>query len=133
MSLLDLAGQLTGGQTGGNAALINTVLGMVNSHPGGLPGLLSAFEQQGLGGVVNSWVGTGANQPVSSQQVEDVLGSHRIQEAASNMGVSPETASTSIAQMLPGIIDHLTPNGQVPGAGSNLLELGAGLLQRFMK
>jgi len=134
MSLLDLAGQfLGGGQQGGNATLMSTVLQMVNNHPGGLPGLLSAFQQQGLGGVVNSWIGTGANEPVAPQQVQNVVGDSQIEDVAAKLGISKDDASAKIAQLLPGIIDHLTPNGQVPGNGSNLLEMGEGLLKNFMK
>src|SRR5882724_9901713 len=117
MSLSDLAGQLLGGggqQAGGNAAILTTLLKAVNSHPGGVGGLLQAFQQQGLGGVVNSWVGTGANQAVSPEQVQSALGSEQVQEVASKLGVSPQDASSSIAQWLPAIIVHLTPNGQVP-------------------
>lgn len=132
MSLLDMAGQLMGG-AGGNQNALGAVLSMVNSHPGGLPGLISAFEQNGLGGAVSSWVSTGANQPVSGQQVQSALGSSQIQEIASKLGVPPEAASGLVAQLLPGIIDHLTPNGQVPAGGSNLMEMGAGLLKNFIK
>jgi uncharacterized protein YidB (DUF937 family) len=134
MSLLDLAGQFLGGaQQGGNATLMSTVLQMVNNHPGGLPGLMSAFQQQGLGGVVNSWVGTGENEPVAPQQVQSVVGDSQIEDVAAKLGISKEDASAKIAQLLPGIIDHLTPNGQVPSSESNLLEMGEGLLKNFMK
>jgi uncharacterized protein YidB (DUF937 family) len=134
MSLLDLAGQFLGGaQQGGNATLMSTVLQMVNNHPGGLPGLMSAFQQQGLGGVVNSWVGTGENEPVAPQQVQNVVGDSQIEDVAAKLGISKEDASAKIAQLLPGIIDHLTPNGQVPSSESNLLEMGEGLLKNFMK
>jgi uncharacterized protein YidB (DUF937 family) len=134
MSLLDLAGQLLGGgQQGGNATLMSAVLQMVNNHPGGLPGLVSAFQQQGLGGVVSSWVGTGTNEAVAPQQVQNVVGDSQIEDVAAKLGISKEDASAKIAQLLPGIIDHLTPNGQVPSSGSNILELGEGLLKNFMK
>jgi uncharacterized protein YidB (DUF937 family) len=134
MSLLDLAGQfLGGGQQGGNATLMSTVLQMVNSHPGGLPGLISTFQQQGLGGAVNSWIGSGTNEPVAPQQVQNAVGESQMQDVAAKLGISTEDASAKIAQLLPGIIDHLTPNGQVPSSGSNLLELGEGLLKNFMK
>lgn len=132
MSLLDMAGQLMGG-AGGNQNALGAVLGMVNGHPGGLPGLISAFQQNGLGGAVSSWVSNGANQPVTGQQVQSALGSSQIQDVASKLGVAPEAASGLVAQLLPGIIDHLTPNGQVPASGSNLMELGAGLLKNFVK
>jgi uncharacterized protein YidB (DUF937 family) len=131
MSLLeDLAGKFMGGQQGGNAALITTVLGAINNHPGGLGGLVQSFQQQGLGGVVSSWVGTGANQSITPQQVQSVMGDH-VTAIASKLGVSPEDASAKIAQLLPGVIDHLTPNGQVPAGGTNLLEMGESLLKKF--
>lgn len=134
MSLLDLAGSLMGGQGGGNQNALGAVLSMVNNHPGGLPGLISAFEQGGLGGAVSSWVSPGTpNQAVSGSQVQNALGSSQIQEVATKLGLPPEAASGVIAQVLPGIIDHLTPNGQVPSGNSNLMELGEGLLRNFIK
>jgi uncharacterized protein YidB (DUF937 family) len=135
MSLLDLAGQLLGGQAGGaNQNPLGAVMAMVNNHPGGLPGLISSFEQGGLGGAVSSWVSPGTpNQPVSGPQVQNALGSAQIEEVATKLGLPPEAASAVIAQMLPAIVDHLTPNGQVPSANSNLMELGEGLLKSFLK
>jgi uncharacterized protein YidB (DUF937 family) len=136
MSLSDLAGQLLGRggqQPGCNPNVLSTLLNAVNNHPGGVGGLLQAFQQQGLGGVVNSWVGTGANQAVSPEQVQSALGNGQVQEVASKLGVSPQDASSQIAQWLPAIIDHLTPNGQVPTGGSNIMEMGAGLIKALCK
>lgn len=133
MSLLDMAGELLGARDGGNQNALGAVLSMVNSHPGGLPALVSAFEQNGLGGAVRSWISSGPNQPVSGQQVQSVLGSSQLQEVAVKLGLPPEEASKVVAQVLPGIIDHLTSNGQVPANGSNLMELGEGLLKNFIK
>ncbi len=133
MSLLDLAGQMLGGG-GANQNAMSAVLSMVNNHPGGLPGLISSFEQGGLGGAVSSWVQPGTqNQAVSGQQVQSALGSAQIQEVAQKLGLPADAASGVIAQMLPSIIDHLTPGGQVPAAGSNLLSMGEGLLKNFCK
>lgn len=133
MSLFDLAGELLGNtQTGTSPNALSAVLSMVNSHPGGLPGLISAFEQGGLGGAVSSWVQPGTpNQPVSGDQVQNALGSSQIQEVAEKLGLPPEAASAVIAQVLPGIIDHLTPGGQVPSGESNLLSMGESLLRAF--
>jgi uncharacterized protein YidB (DUF937 family) len=134
MGLSNLAGQLLGGQQPGcNPNLLSTLLNVVNSYPGGVSGVLEAFQKQGLGGVVNSWVGTGANQAVSPQQVQSALGSQQVQEVASKLGVSPQEANSHIAQWLPAVIDHLTPNGQVPAGGSNLMEMGAGLIKALCK
>jgi uncharacterized protein YidB (DUF937 family) len=136
MSLSDLAGQLLGGagqQPGCNPNVLSTLLNMVNSQPGGIGGLVEAFQKQGLGGVVNSWVGTGANQAVSPQQVQSALGDQQVQDIASKLGVSTQDASSHIAQWLPAVIDHLTPNGQAPASGSNLMEMGAGLIKALCK
>jgi uncharacterized protein YidB (DUF937 family) len=86
-----------------------------------------------LGGVVQSWVGNGQNQPVSGEQVQNVLGNDKVQEVASKLGISASEASSAIAQVLPHVVDHLTPNGQVPASGSNLMEMGEGLLRSFLK
>lgn len=134
MGLFDIAGELLGSAQGSNNQnALSTVLSMVNNHPGGLPGLISAFEQNGLGGAVSSWVSTGANQPVSGEQVQSALGSDQIQEVAAKLGVPPAIASSIVAEVLPGIVSHLTPNGQVPSSESNLMQLGEGLLKNFMK
>lgn len=136
MSLLDMAGQLLGGQKGGaaNQSALTAVLDMVNNHPGGLPGLISAFEQNGLGGVVSSWVSPNTpNQSISGDQVQNVIGGTQLQELATKLGVPPAAASGVVAQLLPSIVDHLTPNGQVPANGSNLMEMGEGLLRSFLK
>ena len=136
MSLSDLAGQLLGGtgqQPGCNPNLLTTLLNVVNSQPGGVAGLVESFQQKGLGGIVSSWVGTGANEAISPQQVESALGNQQVADIATKLGVSTQDASSNIAQWLPAVIDHLTPNGQVPGSGSNLMEMGAGLIKALCK
>jgi uncharacterized protein YidB (DUF937 family) len=134
MSLSDLAGQLLGGQQPGcNPNLLTTLLNVVNSQPGGVAGLLESFQQKGLGGIVGSWVGTGANEGISPQQVESALGNEQVSDIAAKLGVSTQDASSHIAQWLPAVVDHLTPNGQVPASGSNLMEMGAGLIKALCK
>ena len=134
MSLSDLAGQLLGGQQPGcNPNLLTTLLNVVNSQPGGVAGMVETFQQKGLGGIVSSWVGTGANQAISPQQVESALGNQQVSDIASKLGVSTQDASSHIAQWLPAVIDHLTPNGQVPSSGTNLMEMGAGLIKSLCK
>jgi len=99
---------------------------------GGLGGLIQTFHQKGLGDVVNSWVGTGQNQPISPDQVHSALGSDTVQQLASNAGVSTETATSSLSQMLPMFMDKLTPNGQIPQQG-NLMQSGMDMLKSWGK
>lgn len=129
MNFGNLAGSLenlSGG--GGKAAMVSAVIGMIESHPGGFSGLVQSFEQQGLGAVVNSWISTGPNQPVSAQQVQQTLGNDQIQNVAQKLGVDSGQASNILAQYLPSIVDHLTPNGQVPSGGSNLTGMAENVL-----
>ncbi len=118
MGLLDgLLGELAGSLAGNDprhAGLVNGVLGML-THPqgGGIGGLLAAFQAGGLGHVVESWISTGANLPVSAQQLEQVLGSARIAELAKGAGLTPAAAGPKLAELLPLIVDRLTPNGVV--------------------
>src|ERR1700722_11570936 len=114
MSLLDIAEQALGGSNapGGSTAAISEVMNLVNSYPGGVGGLVGAFEKNGLGGVANSWVSTGANQSVTPQQVQNGLGDQTISNVAAKLGVSPDVASCVVAQLLPHVVDHMTPGGQ---------------------
>lgn len=130
MGLLDqLVGTLAGGQSGGNNALLETVLRMVNDpQNGGLQGLIQTFQQGGLGEIVNSWVSQGQNLPISAEQIQSVLGGSSLSSIASQLGVSQEQASGSLASMLPQLIDSLTPNGNVPQSG-DLMAQGMELLK----
>jgi uncharacterized protein YidB (DUF937 family) len=88
---------------------------------------VQAFHEKGLGGVVNSWVGTGANQSITAEQIQSVLGNEHIKEFAAKAGIPPEQASAKIAEYLPQVVDKLTPNGQLPKG--NLAEAGKELLK----
>ena len=85
---------------------------------GGLQGLIQTFEQQGLGQIVASWVGTGQNLPISVEQLSAVLGSEKLQGLAQQVGLDPQALSGQLAQWLPQAVDHLTPQGQVPAPGA---------------
>ena len=131
MSILDMLKGLAGGQQGtgsGNPAL--DVIGALIQKSGGIGGLVSTLQQGGLGGIVNSWVGTGANQSVSGSQLGQAMAGsaagQQVEEIAQKLGVNPSDVLGQLAQHLPGVIDHLTPNGQVPqesGSGFDLSQL----------
>jgi len=99
-------GMLAGGQGGGQQGAVG---GM-----GGLGGLLAALQSGGLADQVKSWVGTGANAPVSADQVKSALGQDKLAELAQAAGVSHDEAAGHLANLLPQLVDHLTPNGAVP-------------------
>jgi uncharacterized protein YidB (DUF937 family) len=67
--------------------------------------------------VIQSWIGNGANLPISADQLTRVLGSPQVQQMAQQAGLNPQELSGALAQILPHIVDHLTPNGQIPAGG----------------
>ena len=89
--------------------MTSLVQGEIARH-GGLPGLISQFEQQGLGGVVQSWVGSGPNQPITADQLHKVLGSGAVQQMAAKFGVDPQELLQKLSQVLPQAVETaLTP------------------------
>ena len=127
-----------GGQAGGglNAQLINAAIGMLSNDGahGGLGGLAAKFQQAGLGDAMNSWVGTGENHPVDADQVTSALGADTISDLASKLGMSHGDAAGQLSQILPGLIDKLTPSGQAPAGGlgnaGDLMGMLGGLLNQ---
>ncbi len=85
--------------------------------PGGLGGLVSAFTQGGLGDVIGSWVGRGENLPVSGEQLAGVLGPGALQHLSGSTGASHGEVADALSQLLPRVVDHLTPEGVVPEEG----------------
>lgn len=137
MGLFDsIAGQLGGmlpgvGNGGNQGGLLEVVMALINNQ-GGLPGLIQAFQEHGLGDAVASWIGTGSNLPVSGEQIQSVLGSEQVQALSRQLGLSTEETAGGLAGLLPQVVDKLTPDGQLP-QGGGLLEQGLGLLKGWGK
>ena len=118
-----------------NPQLIQAVLSLIgNDGPvGGLPGLVSKFQQAGLGGLMASWLGAGPNQAISGDQLSQVLGSGPLSQIAAQMGTGHNEAAGQLAELLPGLIDHLTPHGNAPHGGlgdsGDLMGMLGGLLR----
>jgi uncharacterized protein YidB (DUF937 family) len=132
MGLLDnLANQVLGGKsTQGN--LINAIMGILgNQQQGGLNGLIKQLTSNGLGDIVNSWVGTGKNLPITPAQIQQGLGSKTISQIASQAGLTPEAVTTQLAQLLPQIVDKLTPSGKV--SQTDIASQGVNLLKSLLK
>lgn len=133
MGLFDIAQELLGAsQSGGAGDAVSAVMQALNSRPGGLDGVLQSLREGGLGEAAKSWIGTGSNLPVTAEQIQSVLGSGVVQDLAMKLGISPADAASHLLTLLPGIIDHLTPNGEVPAGGlaGAGLDLVKGLLSR---
>ncbi len=146
--------QVLGNVTQGNpqmGQLLNAVVGMLTQGQGQAPapgmapmtmgmapaaaanpaaalmGLVQQFEQAGLGQIIGSWVSTGQNQPITAQQVQQGLGEQQVQQLAQSAGLSPDQASSQLAQMLPNLVDKLTPSGAIdPALINQVLALVSG-------
>ncbi len=126
-----LPGMASGNQQQSGMSLASGILEMLtNQQTGGIQGLVQSFTQKGLGNIVSSWVSTGPNLPISDGQIQSALGSDAIGSLAQKAGVAPGMASSMLAQILPGIVDKLTPEGKIP-ENSNLLQKGLDILKGF--
>jgi uncharacterized protein YidB (DUF937 family) len=147
MGLLDtVIGAMGQGQGGGSgqADLLNAVIGMLGQGGGqgggagglgGLMDLVGKFQQGGLGNVMNSWIGTGQNLPISADQLGSVLGQDTVASMAGRLGMDHGDLLGQLSHMLPQVVDKLTPNGQLPQGGAmpdlgNLAGMLGGLLNR---
>src|SRR5437773_10165344 len=92
---------------------IITALSSFLMQSGGVQGLMNKFTQAGLGNVFSAWVGSGPRQPVTGDQIQQILGSEWINGLAAKLGVVPAQASQLVAEHLPKIVDHLTPAGKI--------------------
>ena len=124
------------GMVANNPQLMQAITGMLSNDggQGGLGGLMAKFQQAGLGDMLGSWIGSGQNQPVSGEQLSDVLGEDTMAGLAAKLGVSQDEAAGQLSNILPGLIDKLTPNGSAPNGGlgntGDLMGMLAGLLQK---
>ena len=137
MSLLDsVIGVLANAQPGAQppspgatqgaagSVLLSTVSAMLatgqqsqGAGVGGLGDLIGRFTQGGMGDVIGSWIGHGQNAPISGDQLSNVLGADTIGQIAAQLGLSHGEAASQLSQMLPEVVNRLTPEGQAPGEG----------------
>jgi uncharacterized protein YidB (DUF937 family) len=125
VSLLDLIGGVLGHQQGTSSGIGQMLTQLLagqggdsgqrdnQGQAGGLSGLIDRFKQAGLGHLADSWVGTGANQPVSPDQLERVLGRQQVDTMAEQSGMDRGGFLSQLSQALPSVVDRMTPNGRV--------------------
>jgi len=137
MGLLDgmlgnvLGGMMGGGQQGaqGQSPLIAIALQMLQQN-GGLQGMLGKFQQAGFGEQAQSWVGTGQNMPISPDALSQIFGQGQLGQIAEQLGMSQQDATSGLAQMLPGVVDQMTPQGQITEGHNDLVAQALALLQK---
>lgn len=120
MGLLDalskgLGGARSGGPPGGQNVLLQTIVGMLAG--GGLQQLVSSFQQKGLGDVVGSWVSRGQNLPISPDQIQSALGPDQLSQLSQQTGLDVGSLAGQLSKILPGVVDKLTPDGDLPKEG----------------
>lgn len=129
MSLLNslasaAAGKILGGGGAGAASLLPVLLEQFKNYPGGLMGLVSSFQKGGLGEIIASWIGKGANQPVTESQLGSVLDAGWLGKVASAAGQETSGVLSVLTDLLPKAVDKATPDGELPAGGVDM----AGLL-----
>lgn len=100
------------------AGLAGVVSDVLERH-GGVEGVVRQFQTNGLGPTVQSWVGPGANQPITADQVHQGLGPDAVQALAAKLGIPPAELAAKLSEVLPQSIDHLTPGGVLPAPGAS--------------
>ena len=85
-----------------------------HAEPVAIQQLIARFQQGGFADIIQSWIGTGANQQIDPQQVRQVLGQEKVDELSTRVGLPHESLLSELANLLPTVIDRLTPRGRAP-------------------
>ncbi|HGJ5876754.1 MAG TPA: YidB family protein [Arsenophonus sp.] len=110
MGLLDQLTSMVGGEKFNQ---YKNILSWIETQ-GGIRGLIDKFEQQGFGGIIQSWISSGENLPISMDQISSIFGSSNISALASKVGLNSEQTSSLIAEYLPKLVNIATPDGNIP-------------------
>jgi uncharacterized protein YidB (DUF937 family) len=125
-------GAILSGLASGNQAqsgnLLSAAMSMLQQN-GGLGNVLEMFRGSGMSAEADSWVGTGANMALSGDQLQQVFGGSSLGNIASQLGMSSGQASSAMAQILPELVNQLTPGGQLPQDSGDILSKGLEFLR----
>jgi uncharacterized protein YidB (DUF937 family) len=111
---MDILNTIQSGLGGEKKNDLLTGISEILGGQGGLQNLISQFDAKGLGDVIGSWVGTGQNKSISADQIQNVIGSDALSGIASKLGINVNDLSGQLSNLLPGVVDKLTPDGKVP-------------------
>jgi uncharacterized protein YidB (DUF937 family) len=127
MGLLDSVKSVLGSGSGDKEPdLMSAIMNLVGGQSGGLSGFVKQFASKGLGDVAQSWVSTGKNLPISPDQLQSVLGSDVVKGLASKLGMDNNALTSQLSNLLPQVVDKLTPDGEIPEG--DILSKGMDLL-----
>ncbi len=138
----ELGGRNDGRRSGGLSpvliSLLPVLLSMLSQRSrqagggglGGLGDILGRLTQRGYGQQAASWVGTGSNEPLPPQAIEEVFGEDALHRIAQQAGISSDEARTGLSELLPDVVDHFTPEGTLP-EGNTLSESVDDYLRRL--
>jgi len=140
MGLLDgllgnMMGGMMGGMTGGSqqaqgsSPLIQMALQLLQQN-GGIQGVLAKCQQAGMGQQAQSWIGTGQNMPIPADALSQIFGQGQLGQIAQQLGMSHQEAANGLSQVLPGVVDEMTPQGQIPENHSDIVAQALALLQK---
>ena len=99
---------------------------------GGIGGVLERFKNKGYSQQAASWVSTGENEELQPQAVNELMGTEELSRMSQQLGISQEEVSSGMAQILPEMVNQLTPQGGVPDDGDEVLNRGTSMLEQIM-
>jgi uncharacterized protein YidB (DUF937 family) len=121
------------GVGGNQAALLMMLLPLAMrwvQRNGGMGAVLDKFKQKGFDRHAKSWVSTGENEEVDEQAVEQVVGREELSAMAQRLGVQEQEVAQAFAEIMPEMVDKLSPEGQLPGEADEVLDEGASTLEK---
>jgi uncharacterized protein YidB (DUF937 family) len=122
MGILDKAFDMLGNQQQNALAgsrLLQAAMSLLidNGQAGGLHGLVARFQEAGLGNTISSWIGSGENVPITPEQIQQTLGDGQLQQISEESGLPQDETANRLSELLPTLVDRLTPAGHVPQGG----------------
>ncbi len=133
MDIMNLATGMLAKKLGGNNALVGGVLNSLlgQGKTADIGGLMSGFQQKGLGNIAESWLGDGDNAPVSADQLKDVIGAEKITQAAAELGTDEGSLLSGLQEALPQLVDKSSKGGSLLDSVGGIGGL-AGMAKKFL-